>query len=84
MRVRTRRVLVDAAVALVLGWVCFWASVRLLGSDLSSAVRALVGRPAAGRTRISPDVEPWVLVAIAGLHGRHRAARQSGRGVRSC
>ena len=63
MRVPTRRVLVDAAVALLLGWACFWARLvswgppQLDGPDLG-------GRPQLPHPSLS-DVEPWVAVAIA-------------------
>ena len=62
MRVRTRRVLVDVAVALVLGWVCFWASVvswdppQLGGPGLGGKPEWPYPDP--------PDVEPWALAAI--------------------
>jgi signal transduction histidine kinase len=61
MRVAARRVLVDAVVALLLGWACFWASV------VNWAPPELDGPRFDGKPHLQPnpaDVEPWALAAI--------------------
>ncbi len=65
MRVQTRHLLVDSAIALVLGWICFWGAHGLLGSRPWSRRSIRSVRPGFGPPRIElPEVADWVAVPL--------------------
>ena len=70
MRVHTRHLLVDSAIALVLGWICFWGahvfwdpprpvvrSIRSARRSRTTGSRSAGGRPAGWR-------RPWLIVVV--------------------
>ena len=70
MRVRTRYLLIDSAIALGLGWLCWWGSFFTWEPDLYGPERNGGGPPRFGPGNGPPflhddNVSPWVLVAVA-------------------
>ena len=64
MRVQTRHLLVDSAIALVLGWVCLWGALAFWGPALGRGEHP-VGSPRFGPPRIElPEVADWMAVPL--------------------
>jgi signal transduction histidine kinase len=64
MRVQTRHLLVDSAIALVLGWVCLWGALAFWGPALGRGEHP-VGSPRFGPPRIElPEVADWIAVPL--------------------